>query len=363
MSRPGRGPGKHWAQINEVSFVGGMRLLFAIYRLFGRWPFRLVLYPVIAWYVLTKPAARRASLDFLKQLARYRAGSTGQAAGVGASAGIGTRVRADWSGVMRHFASFGESILDKMTVWGGLFDMSSVKQVGRELLEADIAAGRGGLLICTHLGNLELCRVVSRQSAKMKLTVLVHTKHARAFNKMLAQLAPDSTLNLMQVTDMSPATAIELSERVAHGEFVVIAGDRIPVSAKPRVSFAPFLGRSAPFPVGPYVLASLLQCPVYLMFSRRTRKGAQLNFERFRDRIVLPRNARQQTFDTLTAAYAQRLQHYCLRTPLQWFNFYDFWQMPAADTASPKAGHDDTSSATAATTTTTPTPGNEPNHE
>jgi predicted LPLAT superfamily acyltransferase len=360
MSRRNRSPGKHWAQINEVSFVSGMRLLFGIYRLFGRWPFRLVLYPVIVWYVLAKPAARRASLDFLQQLARYRAGSTGRAAiglGAHAGAGIGTHVRADWSGVMRHFASFGESILDKMSVWGGLFDMSSVKQVGRELLEADIAAGRGGLLICTHLGNLELCRVVSRQSAKMKLTVLVHTKHARAFNKMLAQLAPDSTLNLMQVTEMSPATAIELSERVARGEFVVIAGDRIPVSAKPRVSFAPFLGRAAPFPVGPYVLASLLQCPVYLMFSRRTRKGAQLNFEHFRDRIVLPRNARQQTFDTLTAAYAQRLQHYCLRTPLQWFNFYDFWQLPEADPAFQKAGHDDSTSATAATTT----PGNESN--
>jgi predicted LPLAT superfamily acyltransferase len=335
--------GTHWAQINEIGFVGGMRLLFGIYRLLGRWPFRLLLYPVIAWFVLSKPAARRASLDFLRQVRHYPAGSTGQA-DIDARTGAGIGVRADWFGVMRHFASFGESILDKMMVWGGLFDMASITQTGRELLADDIAAGRGGLLICTHLGNLELCRVVSRRSAKMKLTVLVHTKHARAFNKMLAQLAPDSTLNLLQVTEMSPATAIELSQRVARGEFVVIAGDRIPVSARPRVSFAPFLGRPAPFPVGPYVLASLLQCPVYLMFSRRTRNGAELHFERFRDRIVLPRKAREQVFDTLTAAYAQRLQHHCLRTPLQWFNFYDFWQLPAVatatDTARPKANHE-----------------------
>ena len=195
-------------------------------------------------------------------------------------------------------------------------------------------------MICTHLGNLELCRVVSRQSAAMKLTIMVHTKHARAFNKMLATIAPDSTLNLMQVTEMSPATAIELGQRVARGEFVVIAGDRIPVSARPRVSFAPFLGRSAPFPVGPYVLASLLQCPVYLMFSQRTHDGAELYFERFRDCIVLPRKSREQAFDALTAEYAQRLQHYALRTPFQWFNFYDFWQMPALDAAPPKADHE-----------------------
>ena len=52
----------HWAQINEISFVSGMRLLFRIYRILGRWPFRLVLYPVIAWYVLTRSVARRASV-------------------------------------------------------------------------------------------------------------------------------------------------------------------------------------------------------------------------------------------------------------------------------------------------------------
>jgi predicted LPLAT superfamily acyltransferase len=144
----------------------------------------------------------------------------------------------------------------------------------------------------------------------------------------------------MQVTDMSPATAIELGERVARGEFVVIAGDRIPVSPNPRVSFANFLGRSAPFPVGPYILASLLRCPVYLLFSRRTRDGAELHFERFRDQIVLPRNSREAAFDALTADYAQRLQHHCLLSPLQWFNFYDFWHMPAADIALEKNNHE-----------------------
>ncbi|MBW9336987.1 acyltransferase, partial [Herbaspirillum sp. RU 5E] len=81
-----------------------------------------------------------------------------------------------------------------------------------------IAAGHGGLIICTHLGNLELCRVLGRQHPALKLTVLVHTRHAHAFNQLLAQLDPGSQLNLMQVTDMSPATAMVLAEKVAQGE-------------------------------------------------------------------------------------------------------------------------------------------------
>lgn len=39
----------HWAAINEVGFMAGMRLLFWICRVFGRWPFRFVLYPVLLW--------------------------------------------------------------------------------------------------------------------------------------------------------------------------------------------------------------------------------------------------------------------------------------------------------------------------
>lgn len=306
-------PGRHWAQINEVSFVGGMRLLFAVYRIFGRWPFRLLLYPVLFWYMARNPAARAASLDYLARVRRRRPD---------------LRLASGLGGALRHFAAFGESLLDKMLLWGGLFPLDKVTISGGEIVTDAVAAGRGGLLICTHLGNLELCRVAGRSHPDLKLTVLVHTKHAQAFNRMLAQLDPRSQLDLIQVTEMTPATAVLLAEKVARGEFVVIAGDRVPVSPAPRVTTANFLGAEAPFPIGPYVLANLLECPTYLMFSQRTHDGATLCFEAFRERISLPRKQREQLFSELAADYAARLEHHCLQTPLQWFNFYDFWAQP-----------------------------------
>ena len=62
--------GRHWAHINEFSFIAGMRLLFWLCRVFGRWPFRAVLYPVVLWYMLAKPAARAASGDYLRRMAQ-----------------------------------------------------------------------------------------------------------------------------------------------------------------------------------------------------------------------------------------------------------------------------------------------------
>jgi len=317
MPAPARAAGasRHWAQIDEVSFVAGMRLLFWLGRVLGRWPFRVVLYPVLLWYAIAKPWARAASKDYLRRMATL-GGTTGD---VGIDAGV--------VGVLRHFATFGECILDKLLLWCGLFDTDLVELHGVDQIAGQIARKQGGLLICCHFGNLELCRVMSKRQPGLKLTVLLHTKHATRFNQLLAQVNPDSQLNIMQVTELTPATAALLQDKIDQGEFVAIAGDRIPVALEPRVTLAPFLGAMAPFPVGPYVMASLFQCPVYLLFSLSTRRGWEIHFESFRESIHLPRKDRTAALAVLAGAYAARLESYCRQAPLQWFNFYDFWQL------------------------------------
>ncbi len=308
----------HWATINEVSFVLGMRLLFWVYRLLGRWPFRLVLYPVLLWYVISQGAARRASAKYLQHIAHTTAAHTTPARSIDSS----------WRGILRHFAAFAETILDKMMLWGGLFPVADVQFFGLAPMLELIQRGQGAVLLCSHLGNLELCRVLSLQQAGLKLTVLVHTRHAPAFNRMLAQLDPRSQLDLLQVTEMTPATAMLLNEKVQQGGFIVIAADRVPVAARPRVAMARFLGQNAAFPVGPYVLAAILHCPLYCLFSMRHGQHSEVHFELLRERVTLPRKGRDAALAELAAAYAAKLEYFCLRTPLQWFNFYDFWQTP-----------------------------------
>jgi predicted LPLAT superfamily acyltransferase len=240
-----------------------------------------------------------------------------------------TPVPTGLAGVVRHFASFAENILDKMLLWGGLFDTGAVSVLGAEPLLRRIEERRGALLVCSHLGNLELCRVLGRQYRGVNITVLVHTRHAQAFNQVLAQLDPGSQLDLLQVTEMTPAMAMMLSERVAQGGFVVIAGDRVPVSGG-RVARASFLGRDAAFPIGPYVMASVLECPVYMMFSMHRGGRHEVHLELLRESVRLPRKDRERVLAELAGDYARRLEFHCRRAPLQWFNFYDFWDSPDA---------------------------------
>lgn len=301
---------QHWAQVNEAGIITGIRFLFGVYRLLGRWPLRLCLYPVVFYYLLTRREARQASHDYLTRLDQ-------------AHPVFGTPP--GFKATLDHFTAFAESLLDKLVSWSPGTPLPSVELHGQQAIHALLDAGQGGLIITAHMGNLEFCRALSAQRPGFKLNALSYTRHSAKFNRLLAQINPASKLDMLEVDEITPATAMILASKVAAGEFVVITGDRVAASGTSQLTSAPFLGASAPFPVGPYILASVLRCPVFLMFSIKTDAGYQVSIEPFRDLIELPRGKREPALATLASDFAQRLEHYCIRAPYQWFNFYHFW--------------------------------------
>ena len=178
-------------------------------------------------------------------------------------------------------------------------------------------------------GNSELSRARLSERFHKSINVLVYTQHAALYNRIVKAVRPDVEDHTIQVTEVGPATAIDLKERIERGEWIAIAGDRTPLTGEARTSRAPFLGDEAPFSHGPYVLAALMGCPVYLMFCLREDDGHIVYFEHFADRIELPRRNRAEFLAELAARYAQRLEHHCLRSPMQFYNFFDFWSAPA----------------------------------
>ncbi|RZT39292.1 LpxL/LpxP family acyltransferase [Cupriavidus agavae] len=306
---PAAGRSRHWSAIGEVTCVWGVWCLYFLNRVFGRTLFRLVVYPVVTYYWLTHPLARRSSLDFLGRVQRT-AGTIGR--------------MPTWRHSLRHLFSFADTLLDKLLAIGGRYRFGTVRREGNEVLLEQIARGQGGVIMTAHMGCLELCRVLANQRQGLRLTVLVHTHHAERFNRILSRLDPQSGVQLYQVDDISPATALELTARVAAGEFVAIAGDRAPAHGG-RAVRVPFMGSPARFPVGPYVLASLMRCPLYAMGCVRLREGHLLRFTELAHEVVLPRASREAALVSLATAYAAWLQALVVESPYDWFNFYEFW--------------------------------------
>jgi predicted LPLAT superfamily acyltransferase len=61
------------------------------------------------------------------------------------------------------------------------------------------------------------------------------------------------------------------------------------------------------------------------MFCLREGGRHRVYFERFAERIELPRRDKEAALAAYAQRYARRLESYCLRDPLQWYNFFDFW--------------------------------------
>ena len=105
---------------------------------------------------------------------------------------------------------------------------------------------------------------------------------------------------------------------------MVIAGDRIPVFASQTI-MADFLGYPAPFPVGPYILASLLKCPLYLLGCIHDGRGYSIHFETLAEQVQLPRGQREAAMSRFALQYSQAITALLKRSPYDWFNFFYFW--------------------------------------
>lgn len=299
----------HWANVGEATFVFGTWVLYFVDRFLGRWPFRVLLAPVLLFYVWRHRLARTSSQDYLRRL------------------GLAPSVK----NVFLHIGNFAESLMDKLLAVSNRFPFAKLKYSGREVMLESIAAGKGGVLVTAHMGCLEVARLASVHNKTAKLNVLVHTRNAERFNQILHRLNPNSQVRLIQVTDVSPATASMLASRVEAGEFVVLTADRVPPSdASGRTVPATFLGATAHFPIGPWVLAAALKCQVILFSVLREGNGYHARFEKLAEQVDLPRARRQESLERWVGLYAQKLEQLCRQSPFDWFNFFPFWEPPRA---------------------------------
>lgn len=309
----------HWAQQQELKGLWGMRLMLLVWRLLGRKAFSLLLYPVVGVYWLTASTARKASQSWIR---RVRAQLIARRMPVASNLTS-----------YQHFLRFGGAMLDKIASWRGEL------HIGHDVVFApgaedtlNVRDPRGKLLLASHLGDVEACRALAQLQGSKTINALVFSDSAQRFKQVMEEMAPQAGLNLLPVNDIGPDTAILLKEKLDRGEWIAIVGDRIAVTTQRggewRVCWSRFMGQIAPFPQGPFILASILRCPVDLIFALRQQEKLRIHCEPFADPLLLPRATRQQALQNTVDRYAERLEHYALQSPLDWFNFFDFWQLP-----------------------------------
>jgi predicted LPLAT superfamily acyltransferase len=302
-------PNAHWSQLKEGGSVLGMHALLLVHRVGGPLLFRVFLFPVICFYVLFRRQSYRASRQYLERMHA-----------------VSGRVRSPrfWH-VFAHFWSFGISLLDKLSVWSGKITLEQVTVHNSQFIEQLIAERKGGVILISHLGNFEVCQALSQRMPDFRLTVLHHTKHASKFNSVLNRHKGTSSITVHQVTELDMGIAMQLGEKVGAGEFLALSADRVAIDNPASSMKTQFLGKDAPFPTGPFVLGLALQQPVIMVFCIKEAGRYNIYFETLWVGGGVKRAERHALIAQLVGKYAGRLEYYCQKVPLQWYNFYSFW--------------------------------------
>lgn len=299
---------RHWAEQRERGSFALMKFTALASRYLGRRALSPLLYLVVSYFFLFGARARGSIRQYQNNLASWSACP---------------QLRPTRRSVFAQFMAFADSLLDKLDVWSGRLHFADIELIDPHGLHGQMGGSRGQLLVGAHLGNLEVCRALAERSGQVRMNVLVHTRHAEQFNRLLKESGADN-LRLIQVSELDPAVMMRLADYLERGEWLAIAGDRVPLHGERTVDVE-FLGQSALLPQGPWLLAGLLQCPVNLIDCLKIDGRYQIMLQPFTDSVQWKRSERDAVIRDWAQRYADHLAQRCLQAPQQWFNFYPFW--------------------------------------
>jgi predicted LPLAT superfamily acyltransferase len=226
--------------------------------------------------------------------------------------------------VFRHFLSFGRAIIDRTAILAGDTRHFSFSFDGEKYLLQAVAEGRGVLLLTAHVGNWEAAgQLLTRIDVPINITGFdLESPEIRT----LLNRASKQKFQLIPLTG-SPTDAIPLVAALRRGEIVAMLGDRSYGSPSANV---PFLGGTASFPVGAYVMAAIAGSPLVAAFNLREPGGHYrlFGFPPLRPHRP-PHHERDAYLRDCAAQFAADLESVVKHDPLQWYNFYPFWDRSA----------------------------------
>lgn len=233
--------------------------------------------------------------------------------------------------------SFSLCIVEKISAWSEKIHLKSIVFQNDDVndLKKMLGEGKGAYIITSHLGNTELLRclaTLNETGVKRKIPVTaIMDIDASEFNKTLKEINPNSSINLINASEISVDTIEVLQESVNNGGLVVIGADRTSPSSPGRVVSCDFLGKKAKYPYGSFLLAFLIDAPVYFVFALRKKTmmfTPKYNMYVYKSRtdFKVSRKERSCKIEALCVEFVKMLEKLCILYPYQWYNFYNYWQ-------------------------------------
>ncbi|MBW1789891.1 MAG: hypothetical protein JRK53_25295 [Deltaproteobacteria bacterium] len=271
-------------------------------RVLGSWFLRTIAYAVTAGYFLFRPKRVGASMNL------YRAVFPGR--------GRLFYLFCAW----RQFADFTATYCDRLAL-----DTSGeivAVEDGWEHLEARIQQGLGGIMIVSHVGNLEIAaRLFGRKGIKMMLFAGERDPREVARQQVKAMTSEGLDVRVASPGTSTPFAGLEALQFLEEGGFVATSGDLSWADPHRRVRVRMF-DREIMLPGTAHLLALLTRQPLFSFYPIRTGPG------RYLYRVSEPRWVkatsrlrRPEAIQRSVQAYADELASVVREFPWQWHIF------------------------------------------
>ena len=216
------------------------------------------------------------------------------------------------------YFTFGQIIIDKIAILAGLEHKFTFDFDGQELLFKLLEEQQGGVLISAHIGNFEIAEPFFRKiDLKLQISTITTDMERSVIKEYLEGITERKSLNQYIYVKPDMSHIFEINDVIAHKNIVCFTGDRYfegGRSLKGRL-----LGAEATFPAGHFVIASRLKVPVVFVYVMK-EKGLHYHL------YARVAEVKKADAESLLEAYTDSMEQMLRKYPLQWFNYFNFWE-------------------------------------
>ena len=218
--------------------------------------------------------------------------------------------------VYKNYYVFGQTLLDKVAILAGQKQKFTYNFDGEEHIQK-MGDTTGGILISAHLGNWEIAgNFLNRLNCPFNI-VMYENEHEK-IKEMLDEVMTDKNFHAIVVRENDLSHLIEISNVIRNKELICFHGDRfVEGGTYTKINF---LGKEAAFPLGPFAIAAKYKVPYTFVYAMK-ESAYHYHF------TAIPGQVHEGKPAELAEKYVRKLEKQIAQYPLQWFNYYDFWDV------------------------------------
>lgn len=285
--------GANWQQEKEMSNGFWLRLIINLALLLPRWSVRLLLYPIVLFYVLIARQKRIASKHYLSKA---------------------LPVKPSIFHIYKHFFWFAAVLLDRVYFLTGKHELFTMRYQHRQAVIDSFKDCPGQFFLSGHFGSVDALKTQAMDK-HYEIKPVIKLDHNQTIVNLMKQLNPEFYETVIPYKGLE--TTFEIYENLKQGTSIALLADR-PIGDS-KTLLVNFLGDKMALPAGIFEMVKRYPFSTNFFFSRY--EGANQYFVEYIQITPKP----EATVEDIAQLFANAMADQCRASPYNWFNFYPYW--------------------------------------